>query len=78
MVTREEIPKALSAVGSTSSSRQGRDGANKKEMAQINEAYETLMKYIERFRFRFDEEEMARYHPEGHYARQFTHPDQEG
>jgi curved DNA-binding protein CbpA len=33
------------------------------KMEAINRAYETLMEYVENFRYRFDEEEIKRHNP---------------
>ena len=40
-------------------------------MEEINRAYETLMEYVENFRFRFDEEEIARQNPQAHHSDKF-------
>jgi len=40
-------------------------------MAEINRAYERLMEYVDNFRFRFDDEEIARQDPGGHYHEKF-------
>ena len=39
-------------------------------MEKINEAYRTLMKYIEEFRYTFDEEEISKQFPEVDYVKQ--------
>ena len=40
-------------------------------MEAINRAYETVMEYVENFRFRFDDEEIRRHYPESQYKKQF-------
>jgi len=69
MVTRQEIRRRYRHLARLH--HPDRQGAGE-EMARINQAYELLMEYVEQFRFRFDEEEMARYYPEGQYTHQFT------
>jgi DnaJ-class molecular chaperone len=40
-------------------------------MEQINAAYAVLMEYIDTFRYRFDEVEIAQHYPERGHAEQF-------
>jgi len=69
MVTRSDIKRRYrQLVRQYHPDRRG----DSEEMERINRAYELLMEYVEQFRFRFDEEEVARYHPQGQHARQFT------
>ena len=45
-------------------------GGSLQKMEQINEAYRVLMKYIEEFRYTFDEEEISKQFPEVDYVKQ--------
>ena len=48
------------------------NGKNTNEdMERINEAYELLKDYIDKYRFSFDDEEIARQDPEKKYSEQF-------
>jgi len=68
MITREEIKRRYRQLARTHHpDRQGES----REMERINRAYEQLMEYVERFRFRFDEEEIARTYPEARHSHQF-------
>jgi len=68
MITREDIKRRYRQLARQyHPDRRG----NEEEMERINRAYELLMEYVEQFRFRFDEEEVARRYPEGHHTRQF-------
>lgn len=46
-------------------------GGNKETMAQINQAYEILKKYMEDFKFTFSDEEIAKQYPEELHASRF-------
>jgi len=46
-------------------------GGNPKKMEQINHAYKLLMKYIEEFRYTFDENEINKQFPGVQHAQQF-------
>ena len=46
-------------------------GGNVQKMEQINHAYKLLMKYIEEFRYTFDEEEVNKQYPGADYAKRF-------
>ncbi len=46
-------------------------GGDIKEMEEINYAYKFLMKYIEEFRYTFDEEEVAKQYPGADHAQRF-------
>ncbi|MEA1954247.1 MAG: J domain-containing protein [Campylobacterota bacterium] len=46
-------------------------GGDAQEMEQINYAYDFLMKYIEEFRYTFDENEVNKQFPGIDYAQQF-------
>jgi len=46
-------------------------GGDPKKMEQINHAYKLLMKYIEEFRYTFDENEINKQFPGVQHAQQF-------
>ncbi len=46
-------------------------GGNTIKQEQINYAYKLLMKYIEEFRYTFDEDEISKQFPGAKYAEQF-------
>jgi DnaJ-class molecular chaperone len=46
-------------------------GGSIEKMEEINRAYELLMKYIEEFRYTFDEEEISKQFPGADYAHRF-------
>lgn len=69
LVTREEIKKRYRQLARRH--HPDRKGGDASEMERLNRAYALLMEYVENFRFRFDEEEIARHHPEAHHAQQF-------
>ena len=46
-------------------------GGDAEKMEQLNAAYKLLMKYIEDFRYTFDEEEVNRQFPGGDHAHRF-------
>ncbi len=46
-------------------------GGDAKKMEQINYAYKLLMKYIEEFRYTFDETEVNKQFPGADYAQRF-------
>lgn len=46
-------------------------GGSIESMEQINTAYKFLMKYIEEFRYTFDEEEVAKQYPGAEHAQRF-------
>ncbi len=45
-------------------------GGDLQRMERINDAYRILMKYIEEFRYTFDEEEISKQFPEVDYVKQ--------
>jgi len=45
-------------------------GGDLQRMERINDAYRTLMKYIEEFRYTFDDEEISKQFPEVDYVKQ--------
>ncbi|TET87933.1 MAG: J domain-containing protein [Sulfurovum sp.] len=46
-------------------------GGDVQKMEQINHAYKLLMKYIEEFRYTFDEEEISKQFPGANHAQRF-------
>jgi len=46
-------------------------GGESEKMEQINYAYKLLMKYIEEFRYTFDEEEISKQFPGASHAQRF-------
>ena len=46
-------------------------GGSAEKMEQINYAYALLMKYIEEFRYTFDDEEIKKQYPGADYASRF-------
>ena len=46
-------------------------GGNEDQMEQLNHAYTLLMKYIEEFRYTFDDEEISKQFPGADYAQRF-------
>ena len=46
-------------------------GGDPRKMEEINHAYKLLMKYIEEFRYTFDENEVSKQFPGAHHAEQF-------
>jgi curved DNA-binding protein CbpA len=69
MVTREEIKRRYRQLAYRHHPDRGAEDTAR--MAEINRAYERLMEYVENFRFRFDEEEIARQVPGGHHHEKF-------
>ena len=46
-------------------------GGDVENMEQLNHAYKLLMKYIEEFRYTFDEEEISKQFPGADYVQRF-------
>jgi len=46
-------------------------GGDVEQMEQLNHAYRLLMKYIEEFRYTFDDEEISKQFPGADYAQRF-------
>jgi len=46
-------------------------GGSAEDMEKINQAYDLLMRYIEDFRYVFDDEEISRQFPGADYAKRF-------
>ena len=47
-------------------------GGDAQQMEQLNHAYQLLMKYIEEFRYTFDEEEISKQFPGADYVKRFN------
>ena len=69
LVTRGEIKKRYRQLARRH--HPDRNAGDARKMEEINRAYETLMEYVENFRFRFDEEEIARQNPRAHHSDKF-------
>ncbi len=69
LVTRGEIKKRYRQLARRH--HPDRNAGDARKMEEINRAYETLMEYVENFRFRFDEEEMAQQNPQAHHSDKF-------
>lgn len=62
MVTRKEVKKRYRELARRY--HPDRPGGDTEKMAEVQRAYELLETYMEHFRYRFDEEEIARQLPE--------------
>ncbi|SFV90724.1 heat shock protein [hydrothermal vent metagenome] len=68
LVTKKDIQKQYRFLAKKYHPDFGGDAA---EMERINAAYKLLMKYIEEFRYTFDEDEVSRQFPGVDHARRF-------
>jgi len=68
LITKEDIKKQYHFLAKKNHPDLGGD---MKEMEQINASYTFLMKYIEEFRYTFDEEEVAKQYPGADHAQRF-------
>jgi DnaJ-class molecular chaperone len=68
LVTKEDIRKQYRFLAKKSHPDIGGDT---QKMERLNSAYRLLMKYIEEFRYTFDEDEVNRQFPGVDYARRF-------
>jgi len=68
LVTKKDIQKQYRFLAKKYHPDLGGDAA---EMERINAAYRLLMKYIEEFRYTFDEDEVNRQFPGVDHARRF-------
>ena len=68
LITKEDVKKQYHFLAKKKHPDLGGKAA---EMEQINYAYKMLMKYIEEFRYTFDEQEVNKQFPGADYAQQF-------
>lgn len=68
LITREDIKKQYHFLAKKKHPDIGGDAM---EMEQLNTAYKLLMKYIEEFRYTFDEEEISKQFPGVDHAHRF-------
>jgi len=68
LVTREDIKKQYHFLAKKKHPDIGGDAM---EMEQLNTAYKLLMKYIEEFRYTFDEEEVSKQFPGADHAQRY-------
>ena len=69
LVTRDEVKRRYRELARRY--HPDREGGDARRMEALNRAYEVLRAYMDGFRFRFDEEELARNCPESQHERQF-------
>ena len=70
LVTKQEIKERYRKLAKRYHS--DLEGGSNEKMQELREAYDILMKYIDSFRFRFDEEEISRQYPETHHNQKFS------
>jgi len=68
LISKEDIKKQYHFLAKKNHPDLGGDVEN---MEQLNYAYKLLMKYIEEFRYTFDEEEISKQFPGADYAHRF-------
>ncbi|HIP28504.1 MAG TPA: J domain-containing protein [Sulfurovum sp.] len=68
LITREDIKKQYHFLAKKKHPDIGGDAM---EMEQLNTAYKLLMKYIEEFRYTFDEEEVSKQFPGADHAQRY-------
>ena len=68
LITKADMKKQYRFLSKKYHPDQGGDAAKQE---QINTAYKLLMKYIEEFRYTFDEHEVSKQFPGAKYAEQF-------
>ena len=68
MISREDIKKQYRFLAKKNHPDKGGDV---EKMEQLNYAYRLLMKYIEEFRYTFDEEEISKQFPGADHAQRF-------
>jgi len=68
LITREDIKKQYHFLAKKKHPDIGGDAM---EMEQLNAAYKLLMKYIEEFRYTFDEEEVSKQFPGADHAQRY-------
>ncbi|MEA2048349.1 MAG: J domain-containing protein [Campylobacterota bacterium] len=68
LISREDIKKQYYFLAKKNHPDSGGDV---RKMEQLNHAYALLMKYIEEFRYTFDEEEISKQFPGANHAQRF-------
>jgi len=68
LITKEDIKKQYHFLAKKNHPDLG---GSVEDMEQINSAYALLMKYIEEFRYTFNEEEVAKQYPGADHAQRF-------
>jgi DnaJ-class molecular chaperone len=68
LVTKEDIKKQYHFLAKKNHPDIGGDAM---KMEQLNRAYKLLMKYIEEFRYTFDEEEVSKQFPGADHAQRY-------
>jgi len=68
LITREDIKKQYHFLAKKKHPDVGGDAI---QMEQLNAAYKLLMKYIEEFRYTFDEEEVSKQFPGVDHAQRY-------
>jgi len=68
LITREDIKKQYHFLAKKKHPDVGGDAM---EMEQLNAAYGLVMKYIEEFRYTFDEEEISKQFPGADHAQRY-------
>ncbi len=68
LISRSDIKKQYHFLAKKNHPDMGGDA---QKMEQLNYAYKLLMKYIEEFRYTFDEEEISKQFPGADYAQRF-------
>jgi len=68
LITREDIKKQYHFLAKK---KHPDVGGNEEQMEQLNAAYNLLMKYIEEFRYTFDEEEISKQFPGADHAQRY-------
>ena len=68
LITKEDIKKQYHFLAKKNHPDLG---GSMEDMEQINSAYTLLMKYIEEFRYTFNEEEVAKQYPGADHAQRF-------
>ena len=68
LISKDDIKKQYRYLAKKNHPDRGGDA---EKMEQLNHAYKLLMKYIEEFRYTFDEEEVSKQFPGADHARRF-------
>ena len=68
LITKSDVKKQYRFLSKKNHPDQGGDAVKQE---QINTAYKLLMKYIEEFRYTFDDKEVSNQFPGAKYAEQF-------